>query len=41
MLPQRGGDVVDPSGGVRDVIPSKQGYFSNSFKGCFARSFYS
>ena len=41
MLPQRGGDVVDPSGGVRGVIPSKQGYFSTSFKGCFVRSFYS
>ena len=41
MLPQRGGDVVDPSGGVRGVIPSKQGYFSISFKGCFVRSFYS
>ena len=26
LIPRRHGDVVDPRGGVRGVIPSKQGY---------------
>lgn len=26
LIPRRDGDVVDPTGGVRGVIPSKQGY---------------
>ena len=26
LIPRRNGDVVDPRGGVRGVIPSKQGY---------------
>ena len=26
LIPRRDGDVVDPRGGVRGVIPSKQGY---------------
>ena len=26
LIPRRDGDVVNPSGGVRGVIPSKQGY---------------
>ena len=26
LIPQRDGDVADPRGGVRGVIPSKQGY---------------
>ena len=26
LIPRREGDVVDPRGGVRGVIPSKQGY---------------
>jgi len=27
LIPRRNGDVEDPSGGVRGVIPSKQKYF--------------
>ena len=26
LIPTRDGDVVDPRGGVRGIIPSKQGY---------------
>jgi len=26
LIPRRDGDVADPRGGVRGVIPSKQGY---------------
>ena len=26
LIPRRDGDVVDPRGGVRGAIPSKQGY---------------
>ena len=26
LIPRRDGDVVDPKGGVRGVIPDKQGY---------------
>ncbi|MBT5122961.1 MAG: HIT domain-containing protein [Euryarchaeota archaeon] len=26
LIPRRDGDVVDPRGGVREVIPSKQRY---------------
>ena len=26
LIPRRKGDVIDPRGGVRGVIPSKQGY---------------
>ena len=28
LIPRRHGDVVDPRGEVRGVIPSKQGYYA-------------
>ena len=34
MIPRRDGDVVDPRGGVRGVIPSKQGYYIERSTAC-------